>query len=630
MNTIRIKTIITLTAFAALLGCEDPTDDLGTPGNDTPMTPEAVTENPTKVGRYSSVLVGTVVPPRNKAEHFQYGFDLSTDSVFDSSDIRLTVSTECDSVTTFYFEINDLIPKTTYYYRSYMLNESDCYTGETKMFTTEGFTVLANGEQTEDNLATLILNNENISLFSQAMMMTRMIDSLCYYEDPAYISPSYDSITWSSNGSTGIIYDTGYEHECGIFPEKRLFKYTVFAEKDSLYHAYGIHNIDDLIEYAKAVYDEAYPEDKGRYDSDYTDRRNPLNRFVSYHILPEELEYSKLTHSSESILNNYGGWKYQDVENFYETMMPHSLMRLSYPKTGGRYINRRGFVEDYTGINVRGVRIFAPSEYTEQNQSINGVCHYIDDMLTYSKETREIALNVRMRKFVNTFSPDFINSGAWGRLYDFNNPETRYTMSYKSGFAKNVRASSDTQYWVRYVTNSFSSFFGDEMTIRGDYDIEFRLPPVPYDGQYEIRMFMNTLAGTGVCDRGSALVYFREGSDSQGHLCREPLDFTMDRTDNRVGGASTTDMTEAEIFQLNKSMRSHGYMLPMDSYSDLSNKLLNRSDCYRIILTTEEMSANSEYWIRFKNAEPRNSERLLPLNTIEIVPVGVLYDEDLH
>ncbi|MCQ2111328.1 MAG: fasciclin domain-containing protein [Bacteroidaceae bacterium] len=476
--------------------------------------------------------------------------------------------------------------------------------------------------------------DDNASLFYQALVETHMMDSIVAYLDEKYVSPSYDSITWSSNGSTGIIYDTGYEHECGIFPEKRYFKYTVFVETDSVFKANGINTLDDLIAYAKTIYDESYPEDKGQYDNDPTDRRNPLNRFVSYHILPEQMAYNQFVASDESLLNNYGGWAQQDVEEFYETLMPYSIMRISYPKSGGRYINRKGFVQDYAGVDVPGVRIWAPSETTVDQTALNGVYHYIDDILTYSKETREVVLNTRIRKFANTLSPDFINSGARGRLFDSNNPSTRFTMSYKPGFADNVIASAETQYWVRYRNNSFSCFFGDEMTIRGMYDVAFRLPPVPFSGTYELRMFECTLAGTNECDRGVVQIYVREGNDETAAWvpCGIPVDLTLDRTDSRVGGASTTDMTDAEIAQLNKSMRNRGYMLPMDSYSDLSNKLLNRTDCLRKIITTTYMYDNQDYWFRIRLVLDKPTA-VCPLNVIELVPKSVYagdIPEDMH
>ena len=69
--------------------------------------------------------------------------------------------------------------------------------------------------------------------------------------------------------------------------------YTAFVETDSVYAAHGIYNISDLKAYAAKVYDEMYPEDAAIADP--TDRRNSLNRFVSYHLLDRMGTKSNLT-----------------------------------------------------------------------------------------------------------------------------------------------------------------------------------------------------------------------------------------------------------------------------------------------------------------------------------------------
>jgi len=461
-------------------------------------------------------------------------------------------------------------------------------------------------------LPDVIKEDPNTTLFYKALVATHLHDSLVAYIDENYVTPSYDSITVSAN--TGVHYYTGYETECGIFPEKRYFKFTAFVETDSVFAAHGITTLDELKAYAKTVYDESYPQDAGLYDDDLTDRRNPLNRFVSYHLLPEQMGYNEFnvstaTETGQTLVNNYVGWAYQDIEDFFETMMPYSIMRISTPYTdkNNRYINRKGVGSSPV---VRGTRVLAPSETSIDQTALNGVYHYLDDILTYDKNTRENTLNCRIRVVCSTMSPDFINSGARGHL------STSYTVGFKKGFAKNVTHSDETQYWVRYRGTNFSCFFGDEITIRGIYDISFRLPPVPVSGTYELRMYECTLAGSGHCDRGVVQIYLN------GNPCGIPVDLTIDGSDSSVGWISDEELgDEASIIANDKALHNQGYMKAMDSYNP-NPSLIGRSDCFRKIITTDYFYDNVDYWMRIRLVLD-NPEAVCPFNTIELVPKSV-------
>ena len=128
----------------------------------------------------------------------------------------------------------------------------------------------------------------------------------------------------------------------------------------------------------------------------------------------------------------------------------------------------------------------------------------------------------------------------------------RYTTGFKKGFCKNVEYSDETQLWVRYRDQSFSCFLGDEMTIRGIYDVTFRLPPVPNDGTYEIRMFECTLAGSAYSDRGVVQIYFKEG-DGEFQPCGIPVDLTLDGNNPKVGWIADSELSgESEILPMKK------------------------------------------------------------------------------
>jgi hypothetical protein len=250
--------------------------------------------------------------------------------------------------------------------------------------------------------------------------------------------------------------------------QTRYFGYTGFVEPNEVFAQHGIKTLDDLRNYAKQVYDEMYPEDAGVKDE--TDSRNSLNRFVAYHFLPERIEYDKLT--ADNILLRTFDRKHWDVAEWYETMMPYSIMKVSYPSgsSEGRYVNRRGVMDrpDRRGVFVAGAKIKSPSKADKELVAINGVYHYIDDIIDYGRNTQEVVLNERMRIDATTLSPDFMTSGArghavvgvggvssypgqYGRQSSSPDPDMNpnHCIGFKRGAVTNFAVSPNTHLYVR-------------------------------------------------------------------------------------------------------------------------------------------------------------------------------------
>ncbi len=496
--------------------------------------------------------------------------------------------------------------------------------------------------------------NENISIFVEAMNLTKMSDSLAVYKDPNY-SISVDSVVYSAQHYYGTSSETDY----WIFPEFRYFKFTAFVEPNSVMAANGINSLPDLIAYAERIY--GYED--GCAKDDYTNRNHPLNKFVSYHLLPEQLHYNQFNivefAERPDYKNSFVQWPAIDVEDFFETMMPHSVMRLSSPQTGGKFINRKGAPGDqFEGAGmIEGVEIQKTVEDGSiDNTAINGVYHYIDKMLVYDDQTRQNALNCRMRVMCSTLSPDFINDGGLGRYY--NSSSGGITYGHKTDFCKNVRRSEQTQAWVRYTNPDFTIFRSNEVTIRGSYDISFKIPPVPEDGIYELRMTYCTLTDNvgmtiSKSDRGVVQIYLgvqEDGSDSITYTaCGIPVDLSTKPTeDPKIGYITDDDLREqgmtdeeweAAIAANDKDMHNRGYMKGMDSYNaqcgNGSNMRTGRTDFLRKILTTDYFSAKKNYWFRIRlvtNDDPSGS--VCAFNCIEVVPKSVyandLFPEDRH
>lgn len=491
------------------------------------------------------------------------------------------------------------------------------------------------------------------TLFYDALLLTRLTDSLSVYIDNTYPAPDYDStyLCLVTTGKTSISYKTGEETERGIFPDKRTFKFTAFIPQNStLETKYGVTDLDGLRTLALSIYGDKGAEYSGPLGTDndtiFANRKNSLNKFISYHLLPMQLSYDKLNLIHKNITNNNTliKWDEIDVEDIYETMLPHSIFRVSTPKVDQqhRYINRKGTEKSEYGF-IPGVKVI-PTDIDAT--AINGEYHYVDDILKYDEETRTDALNTRLRIMCNTMSPDFINSNASGRVIiggETNND--RYTVGFKKGFAKNVACSDATKYFVRYANTWFGCFLGYEMTIMGIYDIAFKLPPVPSTGTYEIRFLYNTMAGSSTsAKRGTVQVYFLDGDVVNGDLanttsdwkpCGIPINLGIAGDHPSVGNIKDADLDgEDEIQAVDKAMRARGYMKAMDSYysNDGNGSILrNEQNVLRRILTTEYMEPEKNYWIRIRVCSGKEGD--CPFNVLEIVPKSIYagdIPEDRH
>ena len=420
-----------------------------------------------------------------------------------------------------------------------------------------------------------IAEDPELTLFSQALSLTGMCDSLTKYLDESYYC-SEDSVhegvmVRCTSGSA--LYTRSF------WPEKRYFKYTAFVEPDSVYHNKGINNIEDLKAYAKSVYDQTFPEDAGKYDDNPKDRRNPLNRFVSYHLLPRIGQYNSWVMSGE-LREHCWYTSLSDPEEFYETMCPGTIMRFAGP-SAGLFINRKGLQNRCT---VRGVKVLSPSESgsTDQN-ALNGVYHYLDDILAYTTEVRDVVLNCRIRIDATVLSPDFMNCNGRGRygediLTGFKN---KYITDWKVSDETYVGVHSDVGYWNSYQANA--------VCISGVFDVAFKLLPVP-SGTYEVR-----LGYTVGEERGVVQVYLNN------EPCGIPVDLRVYGPDPNIGWMEDTD-DEEENRANDKAMHNRGYMKGMDSYRpwDADHPLRGNNWNLRRVLATQYLDSNKTYYLRFR------------------------------
>ena len=455
-----------------------------------------------------------------------------------------------------------------------------------------------------DLLPDLLEKDPDISLFYEALNLTGMRDSLLEYIDASYHCGD-DSVNQDMYVETGgSTYPMRY---VGI----RMKRYTAFVEKNETYAAKGINNRDDLKAYAKQVYDQMYPEDAGLYDEDWTNRKNPLNRFVSYHLLPYYGAYNDWTVYGD-VKTICAKTDLIDCTDWYTTLMPGTIMKMSTPSEG-LFINRRGVGPQYT---VRGVKVLAPSETGDiDQQATNGIYHYIDDILVYDKQTRDVVFNDRIRINAVTLSPEFMNCGARGNTIR----ATGFKEVEGWDFHGKTPTMSLRKRDVWMVT------YADCVDMVGQFDVTFKLPPVP-ENTYEVRFAY----GWGAM-RGVVQVYF--GEDPKGLLPMGiPIDFTLWPADPLIGWVADTGDEETDR-AIDKAMHNRGYMKDMDSWAQGGANILRAQPMkVRKILTTQTMNPNRDYYIRIKLVVD-NPQAELPINYFELCPKSVyagVEAEDTH
>ena len=495
------------------------------------------------------------------------------------------------------------------------------------------------------SLSLILENDKNISLYVEALKVTGMMDSLMCYIDNSYGFASKqdikDSCTWTNNQ---LCIHVAVEYDNVAFPKKRFYNFTAFIVPDSiLEQKYGITDLDGLRAKARELYAPVYPEDMGVKDE--TDRRNYLNRFISYHILDRLGTYYTLTSIDGGKLSNNFNRRKWDNADWYETLMPHSIMKFSFPSgsEAGLYINRRGVQDhaDELGVFVHGSKITPPSSGPAQSNAVNGMYHYIDDIVAYDQNTQSVVLNERIRLDCSTLSPDFMtkftdgetarghsavvaaNNGKYGLggQGTVASSNVNHCVGFKAGFVRNFKFKSNTHIHVRNRVLGFWSYQGDDVTIKGPYDVTVKLPPVP-EGKYELRMgYCADFVSRGI------VAFFIDG---------KPCDIVDLRPNGQTlfGWQSDDALGFAEsIAEHDRSIHNKGWMKGPACYSPGEKDTYGGSsmrdlpNTIRRVVGTFYTDGKSDHYLRLKQMMEAGGE--LDFDFIELVPVSV-YDNETY
>ena len=401
-------------------------------------------------------------------------------------------------------------------------------------------------EKSNSTVTDILRDNPKISLFYKAFEATGLKDLL---------AEKVADETWDPKKYQKYYYKSHVRNEVAWVPDTKKYGFTAFVEPDSIYREYFKNGykgqpIDTskgdlyaLYDLACKVYGPVYGHDENGNPLDeakdgwkfenLTDSINPLKRFIQYHIMTRYVPgTADLTAIVVPETKEAFGFetKWVNPVDWYETMLPHTMLKIEQlsknrredvfgkalpvdiwgvdvDKKGGHFVNRRYEAPDYT---ERGAFVDATVETKPNHDALNGHYFYVDDLVVFSEEVRDVVQNMRIRMDFSTVFPEIMTNdmrlkgnyraddGYNTAADDSEQPKNGKNRYFPMGYLENVKFNSNCYFVGRRPHWEFWSWQGDELNLFGDYDFTFRIPPVPYSGEWQLRLGFAPLETRGV------------------------------------------------------------------------------------------------------------------------------------
>ncbi len=363
--------------------------------------------------------------------------------------------------------------------------------------------VLSSSTQT---ISDLLSDNPDVSLFSAALeatgiaaiMASKIKDDSWDYYDPKY-----------ENYHKKKIY-SGAQWDMSDVPEKRLFKFTIFACPDSILASkYNITDLESFYNYAQSIYGgPAY--DPNNFDA-LKELDSPLRRLIGYNCLPFATTYDKYTvitswktNITDACINPHEWFTTMD------SLATIKILRLSSAKdireNGGvkndLYLNRGDMIRSWD----MGVHVNRQIGGDFDQEALNGIYFTTDGLADFGDHTKNDIFNTRIRFDMMTLFPEFYsnnmrNEEPWNTVSceDIKAPAKNWILP--NGYLEGVKVNEDGIFLYQGARSWYWSYEGDEFNLASDvnkYDIEFYLPTVP-SGTYQIRLGFCAMDSRGIC-----------------------------------------------------------------------------------------------------------------------------------
>ena len=472
-----------------------------------------------------------------------------------------------------------------------------------------------------DSMATLLKNmidsgKGGYSVMSKLISACGLLDTLDRIKDDVY------EYLYQTEAFPHSVHRTEESAIDFYSPEHRYFGFTLFSETDEFWSRkigkpITEITVDDIYNYIDNL--GIYPDAKR--DKDYKSEDNLLNQFVTYHMLPMRL-------SADRLVNHYNEKGYQTnlkkptvaIYEFYTTMGKRRLLKTFESKeSNGVYLNRfpvlnngrhDDYHEKYCDPKNAGIHIGEANLEGEFNVR-NGIIYPIDELLYYSDNTRAQMMRGRIRWNVTAMWPEFMNNNIrinpstddkYRNVYIPTDAELGYQ------YLNDVIIEKETKffYWTGRG-HGWSNMQGDEMSIRGLYEVTMKLPPVPVRGVYELRFGQQC----GGSMRGMAQFYWGKDIDKLAAM-GIPMDLrqgahylntSKGQVVSDIGYEADRDDDDYNA-EVDKRMRNNDFMKGCEQYiagsPGGSTTMRNNDTCLRRIMLRQTMDPNETYYIKFK------------------------------
>lgn len=494
-------------------------------------------------------------------------------------------------------------------------------------------------ENTTESLTSLIKTNSELSVFYSALEATKLADRLDTMDkDRNYEENVLPEVKKTLTEGKYYEYRTGGEsdnRERAIPPVEKKYGFTAFVVPDKvLKDKYGITDLEGLYAKAKEIYGETPAGAE-----DFSNENNPLYKMMAYHLLDRNVQsYDELT-----VLDDAGVVKsISNTTDWYPTMLPHSMIkveRLNVLKwvgasgiLGDRYINRR-YDDTHT---IEGIHV-QPEGSAFKYEGENGIYFYVDDLLKYDSDVKNIVQNCRIRIDFSSLFPEIMTNSMRmnGDYTDYGRGmEDKYSYGYNyvfsQGYLEGVKIRGGNLVYRRPRLN-FYSMHGDEMVANKVFDIEFRIPPVPFESEWQIRL---GFAPMSTAPRGTVLIYF------DGKATGIPLNMEEEINTMAVYGKDKSEFPNYnDEFRQDVEKRQEDFKIlknkgfyrgPWSIFHASTNnensgeKFAHCPSTVRRVLCTVSITPGETHTLRIKNVSVQNAvNKEAMLDYIELVPKSV-------
>ncbi len=400
-------------------------------------------------------------------------------------------------------------------------------------------------------------------------------------------------------------------------PHHRLYGYNLFAEPDDYWRSQGLEPTDPrlLDKLTQWILDNRQyaREDQFTTDANYDDPANLLYQWTTYHILPQKMSSNKLVcHFNElGYSPDLPDRLSIPCYNIYTTMGQRRILKLYESKESeGVYLNRfpnldngrRGSYHELScDADKVGCHVMREDPRAELSNIVNANIYPLDAPLSYNDATRQNLMKQRIRFEGPALFPEAItNNILLNPSRDSRSIYVYYPCDAVYRYCDDLWQTDQSYFFYLNYGGGNPSNMADEIKAGGRFDFTLRMPPVPRNGMYELRLGIIALSNRGACQ-----IYL--GTDLQNRVITGiPTDM---RASVKSLGAWEPD-TEDDDYnaEIDKRLRNLGYMkgcmhTGANGQRDLAMRYNNDSyfTCLRQILTRQFMDASKTYYLSFKN-----------------------------